>query len=110
MQEMHVISVARVSIDRTSQYFLRGSRFDVLIDGQTAASIASGETIDIDMQPGSHIFAIKCGAHFSEDVILYIDEGASYHLECGSNIKGWRFLVFFQMLFRPWEWLYLKQV
>jgi len=100
----------KVNIKRISQYFLRNSVFEILIDGEEITVIEPGETIILKGQPGDHKFSIRSGVHLSNVLELSIDSGKEYHLECGSNIKGLKFLIFFQLLVRPWEWLYLKEI
>ena len=101
---------AKVNIKRISQYFLRNSVFEILIDGEEITVIKPGETIVLKGHPGNHKFSIRSEAHLSDVLELSINSGEEYHLECGSNIKGLKFLIFFQLLVRPWEWLYLKEV
>ena len=101
---------AKIYIKRISQYFLRDSVFEILIDEDAITGVNSGETIILTGQPGNHKFSIRSGWHLSNTLKLTVESGKEYNLECGSPLKGWKFLIFFHMLVRPWMWLYLKEV
>lgn len=84
------MSTARMTIRRTSQWINSGSAYTVLLDGQEQGSIADGQQLTLETEPGPHTVAIAIGRARSKPIQISLDEEGETELICGSRLTGWR--------------------
>jgi hypothetical protein len=82
----------------------------VLIDGIEWATVGRGQTTRILFPSGRHRVEAKVDWRHSNPVELDAQPGASYRMEVGSNVTGWRLLIGLAYV-TIWRYrcLYLKQ-
>jgi hypothetical protein len=68
--------------------------YDVLVDGQRAAEIECGETVEVDLAPGRHEVMAKMDRHRSNRVEIEVGPGGRCHFEVGSRWSGWQSVLF----------------
>lgn len=70
---------------------IRRGKFDVLVDGKGAASIAAHDTIEVPVEPGRHTLQLRYGRYSSRTASLDAAEGQVVAFRCGEK----RFLPIF---------------
>ena len=75
---------SRIRLTRTSAYVNRIRKFAVYIDGEKVGKIANGSTEDYEIEPGDHEVVVKIDWCRSHTIRLWIDNGETVELGCGS--------------------------
>ena len=65
---------------------LRRSSFEIILDGQTAASIERHQTVDLQVQPGPHTLQVKAGRYSSPVRNFDTADGANICFRCNGAI------------------------
>jgi hypothetical protein len=78
--------MAKLIVTRARQAADRFRRFRILIDGQQAAMIAPGKTVEIEITPGHHVIAARLDFLGSQPVVIEAGPEGVYSLKVGSNM------------------------
>lgn len=98
-----------LSITHKRQWTNRLRKLKVYVDQQESASIASGETVVIEVAEGHHELFIRVDWARSNINLFEIRAEETINFECGSKIEGWKLVLALFMALRR-ESLYLRQV
>jgi hypothetical protein len=99
---------SRIILTRVVDYFAMWRKYRVFVDGQKVGTILYRKTEYLSVRPGRHRVQVRIDWWRSNLVSIDIAEGEDIYLECGSNLKGWRWtLAWFSMLL-PKGWLWLR--
>jgi len=99
-----------IRVTRTKSYADRIRAYRVLVDGQEAARINAGQTVEIPVDAGAHSVVAKLDWCGSPTLHCDVHEGETVELECGSNLRGLRiFLGLLYVLFLRDSYLTLVQ-
>ncbi len=79
--------MAKLTIERTSQYTNRFRSIDIYMDNRKLGSISNGETKTFDIADGQHEFFAQADWVTSKPIGLQLDTTASKKLELGSPLK-----------------------
>jgi hypothetical protein len=81
--------MAKLVVTRPLQFFDARHQFHILIDGERAATIAPGKTVEIELAPGRH--QVKARVDFLSSPPAEIEAGPAEvrHLQVGSNLARW---------------------
>jgi len=100
---------ARIHLTRDSGFVDIVRRYDVLINGEALGRIKNGGVFECDIPPGKNSVQLRVDWCGSNTVEFEAAEGEVVHLECGSNLRGWKFWRM-QKIMResPNGWIWLK--
>jgi hypothetical protein len=85
---------------------VRRGAYEVVVDGQSAGSVAMNDTIEIPLEPGRHTLQIRSGRKSSRTQTFDIAEGHTISFRC----TGKSFLpVFLASFFVPSLALHLRR-
>ncbi|AFG38655.1 hypothetical protein [Spirochaeta africana] len=80
---------AKLTIQRTSQWINSGSSYRVLLDGEEQGSVADGQQITLEVEPGTHTVAITIGRSRSRPLTISLEPAEEKQVVCGSKLTGW---------------------
>ena len=96
-----------ITIRRTTSYADRLRAYKIVVDGAVAGTVQAGQPVTIPVTPGRHSLCMRidwCGIPFE----ALTEESVTF--QCGSSLANWRdFMMFFYVLFRPREYLWLRR-
>jgi hypothetical protein len=101
----------KLHLTRDSGFTDFARRYDILINGEIAGGVRNGGVFECDIPSGRTLLQVRVDWCGSNTVEFEAPEGGVVHLECGSNLRGWKILQA-QKLMResPNEWIWLKHV
>lgn len=76
----------KLIVTRPRLFADRRRTYHILIDGERAATIAPGKTVEIDLPPGRHRVAAQLGFLTSQPVEMECGPAEIRHLQVGSNL------------------------
>ncbi len=85
---------------------LRRKPFQVILDGNQAGSIDRNQTIELPIEPGSHMLQVKSGRYSSRSLSFHAADGANIHFRCNGAILWPQYVA---SLFAPTIGLKLKR-
>lgn len=102
--------MAKLVIARPRQYADMLRRYRITVDGELAARIATGQSVEIDLPPGGHRIVATIDWARSNPVEIDAEASGKHRLEVGSNVAGWRLLlgILYATIWRD-RYLYLKR-
>ncbi len=103
----------KIILKRTADNFGRWRKYRVFVDGLKVGTISYGENRHFSVKPGRHRVQVSIDWWRSNLVSIEVEGNSAFHLECGSNWKGWRLtlsLLIPLFLFWPNGWLWLRAV
>jgi len=103
--------MARLIITRPRQYVDMLRSYRLILDGVPTFTIRRGQSVSIDLGPGSHRLMAAIDWVCSNSVEIDMSSDEDHRLEVGSNVDCWRFLrtVLYLTVWRD-RYLYLKPV
>lgn len=102
--------MAKLIVARPRQYVDMLRRYKILVDGERAATIRRGETVELELPPGRHEITARIDWGRSNPVAIQAGEGESHCLEVGSNANGRLLLAILYVTIWRDQYLYLKAV
>lgn len=99
---------ATIRLTRDSGGWDRG-RYPVMINGIEHGEIGSGGVFECQIPPGK--VSLRLGYYYwpgSNTLEFDADENSSTHLECGSNLRGWKIVKIFRGYKVTNEWIWLR--
>ncbi|MCL2298135.1 MAG: hypothetical protein FWC38_02720 [Proteobacteria bacterium] len=104
-QKSALITISR---ERDDREILR--KYRVICDGIEIGRISYGSSAEFTISPGSHCLILKIDWCSSNEIHFDIDADRGLRFTCGSNLRGWRWLlVFYYALFARKRYLWLLQ-
>jgi len=100
-----------VKIRRKKNLWVDSSRFyEIILDGENVGNISPSQTISVPVEPGHHSLRMKLDWGGSEEINFSIGSGEEITFECESNVSGPKMLlILYYVIFRPNNWVSLKQ-
>lgn len=94
----------KLTIKRSQEYFNRWYPYQILINGNWATEIGSGETKELMVPPNAKVSA-KLSIVGSKELALLEDQKDNWTLEVKANDRLHRYLIIIGLLFFPLMWL-----
>ena len=82
--------MAKILIERESQYVSRLRGYKILANGKELGSIKDGETQEYAIEPGEYIFQLQIDWCKSKEIKVDIQPGDIVQFRCGSRLKWWQ--------------------
>jgi hypothetical protein len=84
--------------------------YEIILDGENVGSIFATQTISVPVEPGHHSLKMKIDWGGSEEINFSIGSGEEIIFECESGLSiGQALLIPYYLIFRPNNWISLKQ-
>ena len=101
---------SKIRLHRTNAWadFLRS--YSVLIDDQRVARIRNGQTLEMEVAPGRHTIFLRQDWMRTNELSFELTENQVAEFECGSNMSGIKALFAIGYIFRPKEWMFIRQL
>ncbi len=101
---------SRIILTRVTDHVAMLRKYRVFIDGRKVATIPYAEIREFFVKPGRHEVQVRIDWWKSNLVNIEVVNGDTFHLECGSNWKGWRLMLslvssWFTLWPKGWIWL-----
>ena len=99
---------AAIHVVRSASFPDMLRKYRILVDGQERARVGPDESVVLRVRPGQHRVVARIDWCGSPPLECDVRAGEMLHLECGSNLRGLRFvLVLVYWLFLPNRYLTL---
>jgi hypothetical protein len=99
-----------VKITRKEQPVDSSRFYEIILDGKNVGIIFATQSISVPVEPGHHSLKMKIDWCCSEEINFSIGSGEEITFECESNIPLQKvLLVPYYLIFRPNNWILLKQ-
>jgi hypothetical protein len=83
--------------------------YEIILDGENVGIILSNKTISVLVEPGHHSLKMKLDWGGSEEINFSIGSGEEITFECESIPIQKMLLIPYYLIFRPNNWILLKQ-
>ena len=100
--------MAKIKLNRDSGYVDHQRAYRVVIDGEKRAKTSNGESIEIVVEPGNHEILLKIDWLRSNTINFSINKGEKKEFDCGSSLRGARFMLsifYVTFLWNKYLWL-----
>jgi hypothetical protein len=99
-----------VKIKRKKNAVDSARSYEIILDGENVGIIFPTQTISVPVEPGHHSLKMNIDWGGSEEINFSIGSGEEITFECESNIPLQKiFLAPYYLIFRPHNWILLKQ-
>jgi len=101
---------ARLHLTRDSGFadIVRG--YDVLVNGTVVGRIKNGGVFECDISSGKNSVQLRVDWCGSEPCEVEAADGQVVHLECGSNLRGWKIFQGAKIMREtPNQWIWLRK-
>jgi len=96
-----------VRITRDSGWVDHLRSYSVLVDGESAATVDDGGSVELELPPGDHELRLRLDFCHSKPVKVSLGDDP-VELACGSHMRGWRvMLASLYLLLHRDEWMWL---
>jgi hypothetical protein len=72
--------------EATGAMELRRSRFEIILDGNSAGSIDQHQNVELEVEPGSHTLRVKTGRYSSPARTFNAENGTNINFRCNGAI------------------------
>lgn len=99
-----------IEINRVKQYTNKARAIEIYINNQKVDTIRGGETKSVELNDDENEIYVKIDWCKTKPLKIESIENETIKLELGSNLSGWKLLlVFYYIIFKTSEYLYLKR-
>jgi len=84
---------SKLIISRPKQSIDLSRKYKVYIDDKEVMTLAYSQEKEVDIEPGSHKIYLKIDWCRSNFLSVDIVDNQTQKFICGSNIKGWRYIL-----------------
>lgn len=81
-----------LTVKRVKEFRDRIRKYKVMVDEKEVGQLGVGESIDVDITPGSHEVYVEIDWCRSKKLTIDYTEGETVILECGNSMGGFKIL------------------
>lgn len=98
-------SVSRIDISRATAWQDKLRRYQILVDGEPAGTIAEGAQVSLPVTPGRHQVQLKIDWCSSPELNVDVPPGGVVQLDCGPSAHPVLALLYITFYRRRYLWL-----